>query len=91
MGNLGESDDNPLGETINGLHKAELVHRRAPWKTKEALELATPEWVSWFNHHRQLSSIKKNQMLTEFDQSGDQCRLLTGERCRTWLVVTGKY
>jgi transposase InsO family protein len=46
-----------LAETINGLYKAELVHRRAPWKTREALELATQEWVPWFNHHRLLEPI----------------------------------
>lgn len=44
-------------ETINGLYKTELIHRRAPWKTKESLELATLEWVSWFNHHRLLEPI----------------------------------
>ena len=43
-----------MAETINGLNKAELIHRRAPWKTREALELATLEWVCWFNHHRRL-------------------------------------
>ncbi len=44
--------DNAPAETINGLYKAELIHRRAPWKAREAVELATLEWVSWFNHHR---------------------------------------
>ena len=43
--------------TINGLYKAELIHRRAPWKTLEALELATLEWVAWFNHQRLLEPI----------------------------------
>ncbi len=46
-----------LAETINGLYKAELIHRRAPWKTMEAVELATLEWVSWFNNHRLLGPI----------------------------------
>jgi len=46
-----------LAETINGLYKAELIHRRAPWKTREAVELATLEWVTWFNHHRLLEPI----------------------------------
>jgi len=46
-----------LPETINGLYKAELIHRRAPWKTREAVELATLEWVSWFNHHRLLAPL----------------------------------
>ena len=57
VGSKGDSYDNALAETINGLYKAELIHRRAPWKTKEAVELATLEWVSWFNHHRLLESI----------------------------------
>ena len=46
VGSKGDSYDNALAETINGLYKAELFHRRAPWKTKEAVELATLEWVS---------------------------------------------
>ena len=57
VGSRGDSYDNALAETINGLYKTELIHRRAPWKTKESLELATLEWVSWFNHHRLLESI----------------------------------
>ena len=57
VGSRGDSYDNALAETINGLYKAELIHRRAPWKTKEAVELATLEWVSWFNHHRLLKPI----------------------------------
>ena len=52
-----DSCDNTLAETINGLCKAELIHRRAPRKIKEAVELATLEWVSWFNHHRLLEPI----------------------------------
>jgi transposase InsO family protein len=57
VGSKGDSYDNALAETINGLYKAELIHRRGPWKTKEAVELATLEWVSWFNHHRLLEPI----------------------------------
>ena len=57
VGSKGDSYDNALAETINGLYKAELIHRRAPWKTKEAVELATLEWVSWFNSHRLLEPI----------------------------------
>lgn len=57
VGSKGDSYDNALAETINGLFKTELIHRRAPWKTKEAVELATLEWVSWFNHHRLLEPI----------------------------------
>ena len=57
VGSKGDSYDNALAETINGLYKAELIHRRAPWKSREAVELATLEWVAWFNHHRLLESI----------------------------------
>jgi putative transposase len=57
IGSVGDAYDNALAETINGLYKAELIHRRAPWKTKESVELATLEWVAWFNHHRLLEPI----------------------------------
>ena len=57
VGSKGDSYDNALAETINGLYKTEMIHRRGPWKTKEAVELATLEWVSWFNHHRLLEPI----------------------------------
>ena len=57
VGSKGVSYDNALDETINGLYKAELIHRRAPWKTVESLELATLEWVTWFNHQRLLEPI----------------------------------
>jgi len=57
VGSRGDSYDNALAETINGLYKAELIHRRAPWKTRESLELATLEWVAWFNHQRLHSAI----------------------------------
>ena len=57
VGSKGDSYDNALAETINGLYKAELIHQRAPWRTKEAVELATLEWVSWFNHQRLLEPV----------------------------------
>ena len=57
VGSKGDSYDNALAETINGLYKAELIHRRAPWKTKAFVELATLEWVSWFNHHRLMEPL----------------------------------
>ena len=57
VGSVGDSYDNALAETINGLFKAEIIHRRGPWKTREAVELATLEWVSWFNHHRLMEPI----------------------------------
>jgi transposase InsO family protein len=57
VGSQGDSYDNALAETLNGLYKAELIHRRGPWKTAEAVELATLEWVAWVNHHRLLEPI----------------------------------
>lgn len=57
VGSRGDSYDNALAETINGLYKAELIHRRAPWKTRESVELATLQWVHWFNHNRLLEPI----------------------------------
>lgn len=57
VGSRGDSYDNALAETINGLYKAELIHRRAPWKTREAVEIATLNWVSWFNHHRLMEGL----------------------------------
>lgn len=44
--------ENSLAETINRLYKAEIIHRRGPRKTKQVVELAKLEWISWFNHHR---------------------------------------
>ena len=57
VGSRGDSYDNALAETINGLYKTELIHRRAPWKAREAVELATLHWVHWFNHERLLAPI----------------------------------
>ena len=57
VGSVGDSYDNALAETINGLFKAEVIHRRGPWRSFEAVELATLEWVDWFNNRRLLEPI----------------------------------
>jgi transposase InsO family protein len=57
VGSKGDSYDNALAETINGLYKADLIHRRGPWKTRESVEIDTLEWVSWFNNQRLLEPI----------------------------------
>jgi len=57
VGSVGDSYDNALAETINGLYKAEVIHRRAPWKSFDAVEFATLEWVDWFNHRRLMEPI----------------------------------
>lgn len=56
VGSVGDSYDNALAETINGLYKAEVIHRRS-WPRREDVELATLAWVDWYNHRRLLSSI----------------------------------
>ena len=57
VGSVGDSYDNALAETINGLFKAEVIHRRGPWRSMEAVEFATLEWVDWFNNRRPLEPI----------------------------------
>ena len=56
VGSVGDSYDNALAETINGLYKAEVIHRRS-WRNLQDVELATLEWVDWFNHKRLLGPI----------------------------------
>jgi transposase InsO family protein len=57
VGSVGDSYDNALAETINGLYKAEVIHQRGPWRSFEAVEFATLEWVNWFNYRRLLEPI----------------------------------
>ncbi|WP_421405591.1 IS3 family transposase [Agrobacterium fabrum] len=57
VGSVGDSYDNALAETINGLYKAEVIHRRGPWRNFEAVEFAKLEWVDWFNNRRLLEPI----------------------------------
>ena len=57
VGSVGDSYDNALAETINGLYKAEVIWRRGPWRTFEQVELATLEWVDWLNNRRLLEPI----------------------------------
>jgi transposase InsO family protein len=57
VGSVGDSYDNALAETINGLYKTEVIRRRGPWRHIDAVEYATLEWVDWFNHRRLLEPI----------------------------------
>ncbi|CAN7604852.1 IS3 family transposase ISHne1 [Brucella sp. NBRC 12952] len=57
VGSVGDSYDNALAKTINGLLKAEVIHRRGPWRSFETVEYATLEWVDWFNNRRFLEPI----------------------------------
>ena len=57
VGSVGDSYDNALAETINGLYKAELIRQKGPWRNIEAVEFATLEWVDWYNNRRLMESI----------------------------------
>jgi transposase InsO family protein len=57
VGSVGDSYDNALAETINGLYKTEVIRKQGPWRSFEAVEFATLEWVDWFNNRRLLEPI----------------------------------
>jgi putative transposase len=57
VGSVGDSYDNALAETVIGLFKTEVIHRRGPWRSLAAVEFATLEWVDWFNNRRLLEPI----------------------------------
>ena len=57
VGSVGDSYDNALAETVIGLFKTEVIRRRGPWRSCEAVEIATLQWVDWFNHRRLLEPI----------------------------------
>tara|TARA_R110002126_G_scaffold270686_1_gene414500 strand:+ start:352 stop:756 length:405 start_codon:yes stop_codon:yes gene_type:complete len=59
VGSVGDSYDNTLAETINGLYKTELVHRQGPWRNMQDLEMATLGWVDWFHNRRLLGPVGK--------------------------------
>jgi putative transposase len=57
VGSVGDSYDNALAETINGLYKAEVIWRQRSWQGASAVEMATLRWVDWFNNHRLFGPI----------------------------------
>ena len=57
VGSVGDSYDNALAETINGLYKAEVIWRQRSWPSVSAVEMATLRWVDWFNNHRLFGPI----------------------------------
>lgn len=61
VGERRHSYHNALAETINGLYKAEVIHRRGPWRSFDAVEFATLEWVDWINNRWLLASIGEIQ------------------------------
>ena len=57
VGSVGDDDHKALAETIIGLFKAEVIHQRGPWRSFEAVEYATLEWMDWFNYRRPLELV----------------------------------
>ncbi len=57
VGSVGDSYDNALAKTINGLYKAKVIHRQSAWRRREHVEWATLQWVDWFNNRRLLEPI----------------------------------
>ena len=57
VGSVGDSYDSALAETINGLYKAEVIHKNGPWRGLDDVERATLTWVDWFNNRRLLQPI----------------------------------
>jgi transposase InsO family protein len=57
VGSVGDSYDNALAETINGMYKAEVIHRRRSWRSRDEVELATLKWVDWYNNRRLLEPL----------------------------------
>jgi len=57
VGSVGDSYDNALAETINGLYKTEVIRQQGPWRNIDAVEFATLKWVDWFNNRRLLEPI----------------------------------
>ena len=73
VGSVGDSYDNALAETINGLYKAEVIHKNGPWRGLDDVERATLTWVEWFNHRRLLRPIG-DMPPAEFELLYDQQR-----------------
>ncbi|MGH3505768.1 MAG: integrase core domain-containing protein, partial [Nocardioidaceae bacterium] len=57
VGSVGDSFDNALAETVIGLFKTEVIRRRGPWRNLDDVEIATLEWVDWFNNRRLFESL----------------------------------
>jgi putative transposase len=70
VGSRGDSYDNALAETTIGLYKTELIRRRGPWRSLDDLELATLEWVDWYNHRR-LHSACDHRPPAEYEAAYD--------------------
>lgn len=88
VGSRGDSCFNALAETIHGPYKAELIHRRSPWKTRETVKLSTLQRVAWFNHPRLLEVIGD---LTLAAAEANHWRRLASQdsMAKAWLTSAG--
>jgi putative transposase len=77
VGSTGDLYENALAESVIGLYKTELMHRKGPWRALDDLELSTLEWVGWYNHRRIHSSIG-NVTPVEYENAFYSGRMLTG-------------
>ena len=76
VGSVGESYDNALAETINGLYKAEVIHRDGPWRSIDEVEFATLEWIDWFNNRRlfgPIGNIPPAEFEAMYDRQEGEC------------------
>jgi transposase-like protein/transposase InsO family protein len=89
VGNVGDGYDNALAETINGLYKTELIHRRGPWRSFEAVELATLAWVDWFNNRRLMEPIG-NTPLPRLKRAITLCRIPCQRPRNLTHIASGK-
>jgi putative transposase len=64
VGSKGDSYDNALAESFNGLYKWELIHRQGPWRGLEDVEFATMTYVEWFNQQRLHGEITDDATFT---------------------------
>ena len=90
VGSVGDSYDNALAETVNGLYKAEVIHRRGPWRSFEAVELATLEWVDWFNNRRLLEPIGNIPPAEAEDRDKLANATTPCSSCQTWRRDSNK-
>jgi transposase InsO family protein len=98
VGTTGDSYDNALAETIIGLYKAEVIHRRGPWRTIDAVEYATLEWVDWFNNRRLLEpigNIPPVELEMAYYRQHEEPAMVAGRKSRPWWpdsteTVSGK-
>jgi len=75
VGSVGDSYDNALAETVIGLFKTEVIYARGPWRSLDAVEYATLQWVDWFNHRRLLEPLVTCHLRSSKKRTIDKIRV----------------